>query len=145
MHNYFVLLPADYDFSLKSNRLRLNQSSRPGAVQFTFHAENGNKSLNLRLVPTPASLHIMPSGEGVFFKNVLELTLLSNSKLISIFNKFSIHSRIFADTPRSLNIALIVFCTVGIPLLIASLVAMVLGYRKYRRVSEKKKRVKLAL
>ena len=75
MHILFYF-SVDYDFFLKSNQVRLSNSNDPEKVRFKFQVENGNKSLNLRLVPTPSSLHALPSGEGVFFKNVLEVILL---------------------------------------------------------------------
>jgi hypothetical protein len=48
-------------------------------VVFTFLTdeitEKVNESLALQLVPTPATLQIMPIGEGVFFKQEILLSI----------------------------------------------------------------------
>jgi hypothetical protein len=68
-------------------------------VVFTFLAdqvaEEGNESLILQLVPTPAALQTMPIGEGVFFKQEIPLIIVdgdrkltqyeSSTKLYSVF------------------------------------------------------------
>ena len=43
-------------------------------------AEEVNESLTLELVPTPATLQIMPIGEGVFFKNEFPLIIVDNDR-----------------------------------------------------------------
>ena len=43
-------------------------------------AEEVNESLILELVPTPATLQIMPIGEGVFFKQEIALIIMDNDR-----------------------------------------------------------------
>ena len=43
-------------------------------------AEEVNESLTLELVPTPATLQIMPIGEGVFFKQEIPLIIMDNDR-----------------------------------------------------------------
>ena len=55
--------------------------SDPQTVVFTFLRDGiaepgGNESLNLQLIPIPSVLQTMPIGEGVFFKNVIPLTIV---------------------------------------------------------------------
>ena len=62
-------------------RLKFN-SGRPERVNITFLTDGipneGNESLTLYLVPTPSSVHIMPNGEAVFFRNTLNLTIMDS-------------------------------------------------------------------
>ena len=46
-------------------------------------AEEVNESLTLELVPTPATLQIMPIGEGVFFKHKIPLIIVDNDRKLS--------------------------------------------------------------
>ena len=43
-------------------------------------AQEVNESLTLELVPTPATLQIMPIGEGVFFKQEIPLIIIDNDR-----------------------------------------------------------------
>ena len=43
-------------------------------------AEEMNESLTLGLVPTPATLQIMPIGEGIFFKQEIPLIIIDNDR-----------------------------------------------------------------
>jgi hypothetical protein len=53
-------------------------------VVFTFLADEvadeGNESLTLQLVPTPAALQIMPIVEGVFFKQEIPLIIVDDDR-----------------------------------------------------------------
>ena len=43
-------------------------------------AEEMNESLTLELVPTPATLQIIPIGEGIFFKQEIPLIIIDNDR-----------------------------------------------------------------
>ena len=51
-----------------------------GVVNITFLSDGiireGNESLTLYLNPTPSTLHAFPTGEAVFFKNAVNLTIM---------------------------------------------------------------------
>ena len=68
------------DISLETTRIQVQPIGDPKFVVFTFVAdevtEEGNESLTLQLVPTPATLQTMPIGEGVFFKQEIPLTIM---------------------------------------------------------------------
>ena len=69
------------DISLETTRVRVTPIGDPPAVVFTFLPDGiaepkGNESLNLELIPTLSTLQTMPIGEGVFFKNVIPLTIM---------------------------------------------------------------------
>ena len=65
-------------------------------IVFTFLAdevtEEVNESLTLQLVPTPAALtaQIIPTGEGVFFKQEINLTIIDADREFITIN-LSIH------------------------------------------------------
>lgn len=50
------------------------------AVEVTFLTDGitqeGNESLTLRLIPIPSTLQTLPTGEAVFFGNVINLTIM---------------------------------------------------------------------
>ena len=53
----------------------------PTVVEVTFLAdgitqEGNDESLTLHLIPTPSTLQTIPIGEAVFFKNVINLTIV---------------------------------------------------------------------
>ena len=57
----------------------------PEFIVFIFNlddtiTEDVNESLILQLVPTPATLQIMPTGEGVFFKEEIPLTIMDTDQ-----------------------------------------------------------------
>ena len=71
------------DISLETTRLQVQpDSDQTEFVVFTFLAdevtEEVNESLTLQLVPTPAALtaQTIPTGEGVFFKQEIPLTII---------------------------------------------------------------------
>ena len=71
------------DVSLETTRLQVQpDSDQTEFVVFTFLAdevtEEVNESLTLQLVPTPAALtaQTIPTGEGVFFKQEIPLTII---------------------------------------------------------------------
>ena len=71
------------DVSLETTRLQVQpDSDQTEFVVFTFLAdgvtEEVNESLTLQLVPTPAALtaQTIPTGEGVFFKQKIDLTII---------------------------------------------------------------------
>jgi hypothetical protein len=69
------------DISLETTRIQVQSNSdQTELVVFNFLAdqiaEEVNESLTLQLVPTPATLQIMPTGEGVFFEQEIALTIM---------------------------------------------------------------------
>ena len=71
------------DITLETTRLQVQpDSNQTEFVVFTFLAdevtEDVNESLTLQLVPTPATLtaQTIPTGEGVFFKQEIYLTII---------------------------------------------------------------------
>ena len=69
------------DISLETTRIRVMPTGDPQTIVFTFLPDGiaepgGNETLNLQLIPTPSMLQTMPIGEGVFFKNVVPLTIV---------------------------------------------------------------------
>ncbi len=61
-------------------------SDQAELVVFTFLAdqvaEEVNESLTLQLIPTPATLQMMPAGEGVFFKQEIKLTIMDADRAL---------------------------------------------------------------
>ena len=59
-----------------------------GVVNITFLsdgiAREGNESLTLYLNPTPSTLHAIPTGEAVFFKNAVNLTIMDADSKLSV-------------------------------------------------------------
>ena len=59
----------------------MSSTDDPRSVVFTFLPDGiaepgGNETLNLQLIPTSSTLRTMPIGEGVFFKNIIPLTIV---------------------------------------------------------------------
>ena len=76
------------DISLETTRIQVRPLEDLQDVLFTFLidevAQEANETLILQLIPTPSSLQTMPIGEGVFFKNEINLTIMdANRKLES--------------------------------------------------------------
>ena len=77
------------DLSLETTRVRVRpQQDEPQVVFFSFVTdgvvEEANETLTLQLVPTLATLHTMPIGEGVFFKHESFLTIMdSDGRLVA--------------------------------------------------------------
>ena len=71
------------DITLETTRVQVQpDSNQTEFVVFTFVAdevtEDVNESLTLQLIPTPATLtaQTIPTGEGVFFKQEIDLTII---------------------------------------------------------------------
>ena len=97
----------------------------------------GNESFHLWLVPTPSTIVTMPSGEGVFFVNTLELAIIDadGMPLTYCSSLCGGHASFFAAAPGMINWALIgsVIGVIGFLLIILaiSLVVIVVVYRLY--------------
>ena len=80
------------DITLETTRLQVQpDSNQTEFVVVTFVAdevtEDVNESLTLQLIPTPATLtaQTIPTGEGVFFKQEIDLTIIdADSEFITI-------------------------------------------------------------
>ena len=52
----------------------------PASVAITFHtdgvAQEADESFALKLVPTPSTLRTIPTGEAVFFRSIMEVTIV---------------------------------------------------------------------
>ena len=72
------------DMSLETTRIQVRPMGEQMFVVLTFLAdevaEEVNESLTLELVPTPATLQIIPIGEGVFFKHEIPLIIMDNDR-----------------------------------------------------------------
>ena len=68
------------DFSLETSRVQIKPTDDPRVVAITFLTDHvtqeANESLTLQLLPTPSTLQTIPTGEAVFFKNAIELTIV---------------------------------------------------------------------
>ena len=68
------------DITLETTTIKVQPEGDLIFAVFTFLAdevtEKVNESLTLELVPTPATLQIMPIGEGVFFKQKILLIIM---------------------------------------------------------------------
>ena len=68
------------DVTLETTRIQVWPMGEQTSVVINFHAdevtEEMNKSLTLQLVPTPATLLTIPTGEGVFFKQEIPLIIM---------------------------------------------------------------------
>jgi hypothetical protein len=69
------------DFSLETSRVEVRPAANdPTDIVIKFlidHiAREDNESLTLQLLPTPSTLQTIPTGEAVFFKNIIELTIV---------------------------------------------------------------------
>ena len=85
------------DVSLETTRIQVQPDiDQTEFIVFTFLAdevaEEVNESLTLQLVPTPATLtaQTMPTGEGVFFKQEINLTIIDADREFITVN-LSIH------------------------------------------------------
>jgi hypothetical protein len=81
MHNIIIpcfIIGSDIYLDTR-NQVQLD-SNQIEFVVFTFLAdevaEEENEYLTLQLIPTPATLQMMPAGEGVFFKQEINLTIM---------------------------------------------------------------------
>ena len=77
------------DISLETMRIRVTPMGDSRAVVFTLLPDGiaepgGNESLNLELIPTPSTLQTMPIGEGVFFKHIINLTIIDANRKCSL-------------------------------------------------------------
>ena len=80
------------DITLETTRLQVQpDSNQTEFVVVTFVAdevtEDVNESLTLQLIPSPATLtaQTIPTGEGVFFKQEIDLTIIdADSEFITI-------------------------------------------------------------
>lgn len=74
------------DFTLETTRIRVRPLDDLQAITFTFLTDEvpheANESLTLQLVPIPSSLQTMPIGEGVFFKNEINLTIMDVNRKV---------------------------------------------------------------
>ena len=68
------------DFSLETSRVHIRPMGDPKVVTITFLMDSitqeADESLTLQLLPTPSILQTMPIGEAVFFRNILDLTIM---------------------------------------------------------------------
>lgn len=69
------------DFLLHTEMVQLRASSNSEEVKFTFLidgvASEDEELLFLQLVPPPSTLQSIPTGEAVFFRNRLSLTIVN--------------------------------------------------------------------
>ena len=82
-------------FSLKTTTIQVQPSGERTFVTFTSLSltdedteleDQVNESLTLQLVPTPATLRMMPIGEGVFFKQELPLIIMDINRKLKYYN-----------------------------------------------------------
>ena len=68
------------DISLETSRVHIRPMGDPNVVVITFLKDSitqeADESLTLQLLPTPSTLQTIPTGEAVFFKNILDLTIV---------------------------------------------------------------------
>ena len=68
------------DFSLETSRVHIRPMDDPNVVAITFLKDSitqeADESLTLQLLPTPSTLQTIPTGEAVFFNNILDLTIV---------------------------------------------------------------------
>ena len=61
--------------------IKMRTIADPENVSITFHldgvAQEADESLTLKLVPTPSTLRTIPTGEAVFFRSIIEVTILN--------------------------------------------------------------------
>lgn len=142
------------DISVETTRIRVIPTDDPQSVVFTFLVDGifelRNESLNLQLIPTPATLQTIPIGEGVFFKHVIRLTIVdSDSKYIFFSQSQCLYLapviNLFTTGRRGdNNIALIAGVVVGVLLVVIAGMAVLLVtiaicvYHYYSKTSKKK-------
>ena len=75
------------------NRIQVKPISDPRVVEVTFLADGvtqeGNESLTLHLIPTPSTLQTIPTGEAVFFKNAINLTIVDADSKCEHFRPYA--------------------------------------------------------
>lgn len=76
---------------METTNIQVMPIADPQTILFTFLPDDiaklgGNESFSLHLVPTPSTLRTIPTGEGVFFKNVIPLTIMDGNRL-SMFDQ----------------------------------------------------------
>ena len=81
--NRTLLATGNSDFSLQSDRITLRNTDDPEVAVIEFLtdglANEGNESFNLWLGPLPSTVQTMPAGKGVFFMDILELTIVDDT------------------------------------------------------------------
>jgi hypothetical protein len=75
------------DFSIETEIMRYSPATPNAMVAIIFTIDGtrgeGNEWLTLELIPpAPSALLSMPSGEGVFFRNLITLTIQDSGALI---------------------------------------------------------------
>ena len=85
-----LVIPGISDISIESEVMRYSLDAPNMTVAVVFTADGtigeGDEMLTLVLVPlTPSSLLTMPTGEGVFFRNLISLTIEDSGGRCSSF------------------------------------------------------------